>query len=128
MSREPFITPVTPSFVDNTVAPPGKHVVHLFGGHAPHTLKVGDWTSRKDELVRNVMRVVDEYAPGFSRGIIDMQALTPPDSRRRSARRTAISSGRPAGHIFWAPGAPSPALTMRVFRACPVLDRRLLCG
>ena len=41
MSREPFITPVTPSFVDNTVAPPGKHVVHLFGGHAPHTLKGG---------------------------------------------------------------------------------------
>ena len=41
MSREPFITPVTPSFVDDTVAPPGKHVVHLFGGHAPYTLKEG---------------------------------------------------------------------------------------
>jgi len=92
MSREPFITPVTPSFVDNTVAPPGKHVVHLFGGHAPHTLKVGDWTTRRDELVRNVMRVVDEYAPGFSSGIIDMQVLTPPDFEAKI--------GSPHGHIF----------------------------
>jgi phytoene dehydrogenase-like protein len=92
MSREPFVTPVTPSFVDNTVAPPGKHVVHLFGGHAPHTLKEGDWTIRKDELVRNVMRVVDQYAPGFSSGIIDMQVLTPPDIE--------AMIGSPHGHIF----------------------------
>jgi phytoene dehydrogenase-like protein len=92
MSREPFVTPVTPSFVDNTVAPPGKHVVHLFGGHAPYTLKEGDWTTRKDELVRNVMRVIDEHAPGFSSGVIDMQVLTPPDIEAKI--------GSPHGHIF----------------------------
>jgi phytoene dehydrogenase-like protein len=92
MSRKPFVTPVTPSFVDSTIAPPGKHVVHLFGGHAPYTLKEGDWTTRKDELVRNVMRVVDEYAPGFSSGIIDMQVLTPPDIEAKI--------GSPHGHIF----------------------------
>ncbi|SDR61703.1 Phytoene dehydrogenase-related protein [Rhizobiales bacterium GAS191] len=92
MSREPFVTPVTPSFVDDTIAPPGKHVVHLFGGHAPHTLKQGDWTTRKDELVRNVMRVMDEHAPGFSSGIIDMQVLTPPDIEAKI--------GSPHGHIF----------------------------
>jgi phytoene dehydrogenase-like protein len=92
ISRQPFVTPVTPSFVDNTISPPGKHVVHLFGGHAPHTLKEGDWTTRKDELVRNVMRVVDEFAPGFSSGIIDMQVLTPPDIEAKI--------GSPHGHIF----------------------------
>jgi phytoene dehydrogenase-like protein len=92
MSREPFITPVTPSFVDDSLAPPGKHVVHLFGGHASHTLKEGDWTTRKDELVGNVMRVMDEHAPGFSSGIIDMQVLTPPDIEAKI--------GSPHGHIF----------------------------
>jgi phytoene dehydrogenase-like protein len=91
MSREPFVTPVTPTFVDDSVAPPGKHIVNLFGGHAPYTLKTGDWASRKDELVRNVLNVIDAYAPGFSNGIIGMQVLTPP-SRRRSALRTATSS------------------------------------
>ncbi|MGO8798387.1 MAG: phytoene desaturase family protein [Roseiarcus sp.] len=92
MSREPFITPVTPSFVDDTIAPPGKHVVHLFGGHAPYKLKEGDWSARKDELVRNVMRVMDEHAPGFSSGVIDMQVLTPPDIEAKI--------GSPHGHIF----------------------------
>ncbi|TPQ49024.1 NAD(P)/FAD-dependent oxidoreductase [Prosthecomicrobium hirschii] len=91
-SADPFITPVTPSFVDNTVAPPGKHVVHLFGGHAPYKLAEGDWETRKDEFVRNALRVVDEHAPGFSDGIIGMQVLTPPDIER--------IIGSPHGHIF----------------------------
>ena len=92
MSREPFVTPVTPTFVDDTVAPPGKHIVNLFGGHAPHTLKQGDWTTRKDELVGNVLKVMDEHAPGFSDGIIGMQVLTPPDIEAKI--------GSPHGHIF----------------------------
>ena len=44
---EPFVTPVTPTFVDDSVAPPGKHIVNLFGGHAPYTLKTGDWATRR---------------------------------------------------------------------------------
>ena len=92
MSPEPFITPVTPTHVDNSIAPPGKHIVSIFGGHAPYTLKEGDWTTRKDELVRNVLRVMDEHAPGFSDGIIDMQVLVPPDIER--------IIGSPHGHIF----------------------------
>lgn len=92
MSRQPFVTPVAPSFVDNTIAPPGKHVVHLFGGHAPHTLKQGDWSTRRDELVRNVLAVIDAHAPGFSSGIIGMQVLTPVDIEAKI--------GTPHGHIF----------------------------
>jgi len=91
-SRDPFITPVTPSFVDDTISPPGKHVVHLFGGHAPHTLKEGDWETRKPDFVKNVLRVMDEHAPGFSDGIIGMQVLTPPDIEAKI--------GSPHGHIF----------------------------
>ncbi|MCC7114534.1 MAG: NAD(P)/FAD-dependent oxidoreductase, partial [Burkholderiales bacterium] len=91
-SRDPFVTVVTPSHVDPTVAPPGKHVVHLFGGHAPYSLRDGDWPSRKEAFAKNVLRVVDEHAPGFSDGIIGMQVLTPPDIE-------AII-GSPHGHIF----------------------------
>lgn len=92
ISSRPFITPVAPSFVDDTIAPPGKHVVHLFGGHAPHTLKEGDWTTRKDDLARNALAVMDEHAPGFSSDIIDMQVLAPPDIE--------AMIGSPHGHIF----------------------------
>ena len=91
-SRDPFVTPVAPSFVDNTISPPGKHVVHLFGGHAPYKLREGDWASRKDEFAKNVLRVMDEHAPGFSSGIVGMQVLVPPDIEAKI--------GSPHGHIF----------------------------
>ena len=91
-SRDPFVTAVMPSHVDNTISPAGKHVVHLFGGHAPYTLADGDWATRKDAFAKNVLRIVDEHAPGFSDGIIGMQVLTPPDIE-------AII-GSPHGHIF----------------------------
>ena len=38
-SKRPFVTPVVPTIRDDTLAPPGKHVVNLFGGHAPYELK-----------------------------------------------------------------------------------------
>lgn len=91
-SRKPFLTPVAPSFVDDSVAPPGKHVVHLFGGHAPYTLAEGDWPSRKDAFAKTVLSVMDEYAPGFADGIVGMQVLTPPDIE--------AAIGSPHGHIF----------------------------
>jgi phytoene dehydrogenase-like protein len=91
-SADPFITPVTPSYVDNTISPPGKHVVHLFGGHAPYELKGSTWEKEREGFIKNVLKKVDEYAPGFSDGIIDMQVLTPPDIER--------IIGSPHGHIF----------------------------
>ncbi len=91
-SADPFITPVTPSLVDDTVAPPGKHVVHLFGGHAPYTLRNSTWEKEKDRFAADMLRKVDEYAPGFSSGIIGMQVLAPPDIER--------IIGSPHGHIF----------------------------
>ena len=62
--------------------------------------------------MRNVMRVIDEHAPGFSSGIIDMQVLTPPDIEAKiwdaarpyfpaaSCRSISCSWARPAPH--WA--------------------------
>ncbi|MBV9524100.1 MAG: NAD(P)/FAD-dependent oxidoreductase [Alphaproteobacteria bacterium] len=91
-SAKPFVTPVVPTIVDDTLAPPGKHVVNLFGGHAPYTLKNGDWAQERDRFVANVMSVVDEFAPGFSDRIIDMQVLLPPDIEE--------IVGLPQGHIF----------------------------
>jgi phytoene dehydrogenase-like protein len=91
-SAKPFITPVVPTIVDDTLAPKGKHVVNLFGGHAPYTLKNGSWAQERDQFVRNVMGVMDEFAPGFSNGVIDMQVLLPPDLEE--------ILDLPQGHIF----------------------------
>jgi phytoene dehydrogenase-like protein len=91
-SRRPFITAVVPTMVDDTLAPKGKHVVALFGGHAPYELRGRSWEEARPGFVQTVYDTIDELAPGFSDGIIDSQVLLPPDIER------IINT--PHGHIF----------------------------
>ncbi len=91
-SSRPFITPVVPTIVDDTLAPPGKHVVNLFGGHAPYTLKGGDWATEKDKFRKVVFDTIEEHAPGFSNDVIEAQFLIAPDIEQ--------IVGLPQGHIF----------------------------
>ena len=91
-SARPFITAVVPTTVDDTLAPPGKHVINLFGGHAPYELKGTTWEQERDRFTRNVFDTMDEVAPGFSDSVIATEVLLPPDIER------IINS--PQGHIF----------------------------
>ncbi|MGQ0428975.1 MAG: phytoene desaturase family protein [Gammaproteobacteria bacterium] len=91
-SRRPFVTAVVPTSVDDTLAPPGKHVVNLFGGHAPYALNGRNWDDVRPAFVKNVIDTIEEVAPGFGDDIIDSQVLLPPDIER------IINS--PQGHIF----------------------------
>jgi phytoene dehydrogenase-like protein len=97
-SASPFITPVTPSVVDDTLAPRGKHVVNLFGGHAPYKLKGASWAEEKENFRKVVFDTLDRFAPGFSSDVIDAQVLTPPDIEQ------IVSL--PQGHIFQGELAP----------------------
>lgn len=91
-STRPFITAVVPTMVDDTLAPAGKHVINLFGGHAPYVLAGGSWQDERDGFLKTVFDTIDEVAPGFSSGIIDRQVLLPQDIER------LINT--PEGHIF----------------------------
>jgi phytoene dehydrogenase-like protein len=97
-SQKPFVTPVVPTIRDDTLAPPGKHVVNLFGGHAPYALKGASWEQERDNLVKNVLDVMETFAPGWRDEIIDMQVLLAPDLER--------IVGLPQGHIFHGELAP----------------------
>ncbi|HCP18583.1 MAG TPA: NAD(P)/FAD-dependent oxidoreductase, partial [Alphaproteobacteria bacterium] len=91
-SNEPFMTPVCPTIVDDTLAPPGKHVVNFFGGHAPYTLKNGEWKDEKEQFKKNIFKQIEAYAPGFSEDVIEAQLLVAPDIE--------ANVGLPMGHIF----------------------------
>ncbi|MBS0380576.1 MAG: NAD(P)/FAD-dependent oxidoreductase [Proteobacteria bacterium] len=92
-SSRPFLTPVAPTIVDDTLAPPGKHVINIFGGHAPYRLRDGaSWETEKPNLVKAALAVLEEMAPGFSQDIIGMETLIAPELE-------AIV-GLPQGHIF----------------------------
>lgn len=91
-SAEPFMTQVVPTFMDDTLAPAGKHVVNFFGGHAPYQLKTGDWDTERENFRKNIFKAIDRYAPGFESDVIEAQLLLPPDIER--------IVGLPQGHIF----------------------------
>ncbi len=92
-SRQPFLTPVVPTIVDDSLAPAGKHVINVFGGHAPYELRNGaSWADEKQNLTQAALAVMESMAPGFSSRIIDVETLVAPDLE-------AIV-GLPHGHIF----------------------------
>ena len=91
-SSHPFITPVVPTIVDDSLAPPGKHVVNLFGGHAPYKLRSADWATEKEKFREVVFDTIDDYAPGFRNDVIEAQFLLPEDIEQ--------IVGLPQGHIF----------------------------
>jgi len=92
-SARPFLTPVVPTIVDDSLAPAGKHIVNIFGGHAPYELRSGaSWAVEKRNLTTAALAVMEEMAPGFSAQIIDIETLVPADLE-------AIV-GLPQGHIF----------------------------
>jgi len=91
-SSRPFITPVVPTIVDDSLAPPGKHVVNLFGGHAPYKLRSADWATEKEKFREVVFDTIDDYAPGFRNDVIEAQFLLPEDIEQ--------IVGLPQGHIF----------------------------
>jgi phytoene dehydrogenase-like protein len=81
-SSNPFLSPIVPTFYDDTLAPPGKHVVTLYGGVAPYALKGTDWDAQRGALLQTSLRVMDRFAPGFSASVLDAQVLVPPDMER----------------------------------------------
>lgn len=91
-SSDPFLTPVVPTIVDDSLAPEGKHVVNVFGGHAPYELKDANWEDEKEAFTANVLKTMDRFAPGFTDGVIDAEVLIPPDIKNRIQL--------PQGHIF----------------------------
>ena len=79
--------------ISASLAPAGKHVINIFGGHAPYKLKDGaSWADEKRNLTKAVLDVIDEMAPGFSGQVIEAETLVAPDLE-------AIV-GLPQGHIF----------------------------
>jgi phytoene dehydrogenase-like protein len=78
-SAEPYLDVTIPSISDSTLAPPGKHVMSVHVQFAPYKLKQGDWGTRRDEFEKNVIDLLERYAPGLRELIVARQVITPLD-------------------------------------------------
>jgi phytoene dehydrogenase-like protein len=82
-SRQPLLELTCPTMYDRSLAPPGRHIMGIFLQYAPYTLREGNWDQLRDAYTKQVVGLIDEYAPGFSSCIEHCQTLTPLDLERR---------------------------------------------
>jgi hypothetical protein len=64
---------------DATPAPAGKHLLSVFGQYAPYDLAERTWDSRREEVARQSIDLIDRFAPGFEARIEAYEVLGPPD-------------------------------------------------
>jgi phytoene dehydrogenase-like protein len=82
-SKAPIVEMLIPSVVDDTLAPTGQHVASLFCQHVAPELSGGrSWDDQRDEVAALMIDTVDGFAPGFSKSVLGMQALSPLDLER----------------------------------------------
>jgi phytoene dehydrogenase-like protein len=82
-ARKPAIEMHIPSVLDDSLAPPGRHVASLFCQHVAPTLPDGSsWDARKDEVADLVIDTVTALAPNFKNAVLGRMVLSPLDLER----------------------------------------------
>ncbi|MPY91237.1 MAG: FAD-dependent oxidoreductase [Luteitalea sp.] len=82
MPDELWVDCVVASNVDETLAPPGRHVMTCFVQYVPYRLREGTWDEKRELLGERVVRKIAEYAPNVPAAIVARQVLTPVDLER----------------------------------------------
>ncbi|MFN0104573.1 MAG: phytoene desaturase family protein [Bryobacteraceae bacterium] len=82
-SERPMLEMTCPTMYDPSLAPDGRHIIGIFLQYAPYTLRNGSWDDLRDPFFKRVLKIVDEYAPGFSSAIEHAELLTPVDLEKR---------------------------------------------
>jgi phytoene dehydrogenase-like protein len=80
VSREPIVEMLIPSTLDDSLAPPGRHVASLFCQHTAYDLPDGrSWQACREEVADLMIATVDRHAPGFAASVIARQIYSPVD-------------------------------------------------
>ena len=92
-SREPIVEMLIPSTLDESLAPPGRHVASLFCQHvAPQLPDGASWDDHREAVADLMIATVDKHAPGFAAAVLGRQVFSPLDLER--------TFGLVAGDIF----------------------------
>jgi phytoene dehydrogenase-like protein len=79
LSEHPYMTVQTPTVADSTLAPPGKHIISIYGGHIPAESAAHQDESARERLFQRVMETIAIHAPAFDRRWIHRQIMLPVD-------------------------------------------------
>jgi phytoene dehydrogenase-like protein len=82
-SKRPIVEMLIPSTLDDTLAPPGRHVASLFCQHAAPELPDGaSWDTRREEVADAMIDLVTTHAPNFKSSVLGRQIMSPLDLER----------------------------------------------
>ncbi|MGH9797114.1 MAG: phytoene desaturase family protein, partial [Candidatus Polarisedimenticolia bacterium] len=81
-SSEPFLEAVIPTVYDDSIAPPGRHIMSVFCQFAPYDLKEGTWDTEKEKFGDRVTGILTRHAPNFRNAVLHRQVVTPLDLER----------------------------------------------
>jgi phytoene dehydrogenase-like protein len=101
---------------DPTPAPPGRHLMSVFGQYAPYDF---DWSSRREEVARQFVDLIATFAPDFPDVLEHYEVLGPPDIEERI--------GLTGGNIFQGETMPDQMWEHRLTSRTAV-DGLYLCG
>ena len=97
---------------DPTPAPEGHHLLSVFGQYAPYELVEGTWDSRREEVARQFIDLIERFAPGFEDRLEAYEVLGPPDIEARI--------GLTGGNIFQGEVIPAQMWEHRLTPRTPV--------
>jgi phytoene dehydrogenase-like protein len=104
-ASELFIDCVVASAVDDSLAPPGRHIMTCFVQYLPYRLAEGSWDELREELADRVLARIGEFAPNVPGSVVARQVLTPLDLER--------TYGLTEGNIFHGDISPDQLFHMR---------------
>jgi phytoene dehydrogenase-like protein len=111
IAEHPPLVIMTPSVVDPTVAPDGKHLISIFGQHAARYLRNGGWNDeRREDLYQVVLNTLEQQAPDIRDCIDAAQVLSPADLEERFCL--------PGGHVHHGELSADQIFFRRPVRGC----------
>jgi phytoene dehydrogenase-like protein len=81
-AANPMIEATMATALDDTLAPPGKHILSMFVQYAPYHLKGTTWDAEREPFANRCFDILNEYAPNFKASILNHVVIAPPDMER----------------------------------------------
>jgi phytoene dehydrogenase-like protein len=82
--EDPYVNFVLPSALDDSLAPPGHHVMSLLCKYFPYRLADGaSWDAIGDRVADGILAKLERHIPNLKRVLVARQLLTPLDLERR---------------------------------------------
>jgi phytoene dehydrogenase-like protein len=79
VSESPYLEATIPTLVDPSLAPEGRHAVHVLVQYAPFDLRDTTWEAEREGLGDLVLKTLERYAPGLSDRVVGRTVVTPAD-------------------------------------------------